>query len=78
METMVDVLQAAALRPLRPTHIMKEANISYNELRGFIEDLEKKGLIRVEATLGGKYYQATSDGLQVLQDYRRFRERLLD
>jgi predicted glycosyltransferase/predicted transcriptional regulator len=78
METMVDVLQAAALRPLRPTHIMKEANISYNELRSFIEDLERKGLIRLEATLGGKYYQATSDGLQVLQDYKRFRERLLE
>jgi predicted glycosyltransferase/predicted transcriptional regulator len=78
METMIDVLQAASLRPLRPTHIMKEANISYNELKGFIDDLERKGLIKLEATLGGKYYQATSEGLLVLQDYKQFRERLID
>jgi hypothetical protein len=30
----------------------------------------------MEVTLGGKYYQATSEGLKVLQDYKLFKERL--
>jgi len=78
METYVDITQAASLQPLRPTHIMKAANISYNELRGVVETLERKGLLREETTLGGKYYQATSEGLRLLQDYRIVHDRLFE
>ena len=78
METFVDIIQAAALQPLRPTHIMKAANISYNELRGIVETLERKGLLREETTLGGKYYQTTPEGLRLLQDYRTVHDRLFE
>ena len=78
METFVDIIQAAALQPLRPTHIMKDANISYNELRGIVETLERRGLLREETTLGGKYYQTTSEGLRLLQDYRIVHDRLFE
>jgi predicted glycosyltransferase/predicted transcriptional regulator len=76
MEIRIDIIQASSLRPLRTTHIMKAANISYNELKTIIDDLERRGLISTEATLGGKYYQATSDGLKVLQEYKQFKQRL--
>ena len=76
MEIYIDIIQAASLQPLRPTHIMKAANISYNELRSIIEALEDRGLIVEETTLGGKYYQATRDGLRVLQDYKTVHSRL--
>ena len=76
-EIHLDIIQAASLRPLRPTQIMKEANISYNELRSIIESLEAKGLIRAETNISGKYYQATEEGLRVLDDYRGLRGRLL-
>jgi len=78
MEIYLDIIQAASLRPLRPTQIMKEANISYNELRGIVETLEEKGLLTTETNLSGKYYQATSDGLRLLDDYRGLRGRLFD
>jgi predicted glycosyltransferase/predicted transcriptional regulator len=78
MEVRLDIIQASSLRPLRPTHIMKAANISYNELKSIIDELERRGLIRVESTVSGKYYQSTDDGLRVLQDYKRFKERLFD
>jgi predicted transcriptional regulator len=78
METFIDIIQAAALQPLRPTHIMKAANISYNELRGIVETLERRGLIKEETTLGGKYYQATPEGLRLLQDYRIVHDRLFE
>ena len=76
MEIYIDIIQAAALQPLRPTHMMKAANISYNELRTIIEALETRGLINEENTMGGKYYQATKEGLRVLQDYRTVHSRL--
>lgn len=76
MEIYLDIIQAASLRPLRPTQIMKEANISYNELVSTVEGLERKGLIRTENTLGGKYYQSTTEGLRLLEDYRSVRNRV--
>ena len=76
MEIYIDVIQAASLQPLRPTHMMKAANISYNELRPVVEVLEEKGLLTEENTLGGKYYQATKEGLKVLQEYKTVHSRL--
>jgi predicted glycosyltransferase len=76
MEIYLDIIQAASLRPMRPTQIMKEANISYNELRGIIENLEAKELLGSETTPGGRYYQATPDGLRLLEDYRSVRGRI--
>ena len=57
---------------------MKAANISYNELRTVVENLERKGLIQNEVTLGGKYFQATEEGLRLLEAYKGVRDRLLD
>ena len=76
IEIYIDIIQAASLQPLRPTHIMKAANISYNELRSIVDNLEERGLIAEETTLGGKYYQTTPEGLRVLQDYRSVHARL--
>jgi len=76
LEIFVDIIKAVSLTPLRPTHIMKSANISYNELKKIIEALERRQLITGETTVAGRFYQATNDGLQVLDDYRSMREKL--
>ncbi|HYC12495.1 MAG TPA: DUF354 domain-containing protein [Nitrososphaerales archaeon] len=76
LEIYLDIIQAASLQPLRPTQIMKEANISYNELRGIIENLETRGLLKTESTFSGKYYQSTEAGLRLLDDYRSVKTRL--
>jgi len=78
MEIYIDIIQASSLQPLRPTHMMKAANISYNELRSIVEALQAKGLISEENTLGGKYYRATNEGLKVLQEYRTVHSRLFE
>lgn len=75
-EIHLDIIQAASLRPLRPTQITKEANISYNELKRVLENLNTKGLLRIEQTLSGKYYQATNEGLRLLEDYKAMRTSL--
>jgi predicted glycosyltransferase/predicted transcriptional regulator len=76
MEILLDIIQASSLQPLRPTHIMRAANISYNELKPIVDSLETKGLITSEETFGGRYYHATSDGLRLLEEYRAFKDKL--
>ena len=76
MEILLDIIQAASLRPLRPTQIMRNANISYNELRKIISSLEHSGLLTCEEVFNGKLYQTTEEGLRLLQDYRGMRQKL--
>jgi predicted glycosyltransferase len=76
IEIYLDIIQAASLRPLRPTYIMRDANISYNDLKEVLDSLERRSLIRSETTFGGKFYQATEEGLRLLQQYKLMRERL--
>ena len=76
IEIVIDIIAAASLQPLRPTHIMKRANISYSELKAIIDALEQRGVLKSESTLGGKYFQATPAGLRLLQDYRQIHDKL--
>jgi predicted glycosyltransferase/predicted transcriptional regulator len=76
MEILLDIIQATSLRPLKATHIMREANISYNEMKKIITNLESNGLIASDEAFGGRLYHATQDGLKLLEDYRELRQRL--
>ncbi len=73
LEIYLDIISAISLRPLRPTHIMKAANVSYNELKKIIETLERKSLVVSQTTFEGKYYQATDDGMRLVEEYKKFR-----
>jgi uncharacterized protein len=76
IEIFLDIIQSTSLRPIRLTHIMRDANISHNELKKILGTLESSGLIGSQETLDGKVYQATSEGLKVLEDYRGIRRKL--
>jgi predicted transcriptional regulator len=78
LEIYLDIINAIALRPLRPTHIMKTANVSYNELKKIIELLERKSLVLSETTFDGKFYQATPEGLRLVEEYKRFRSSIFE
>ena len=78
LEIMMDIIQSTTFRPCRPTHIMKMANISYNELKLVLELLEKQGLLKAENTYTGKYYRSTTEAIQLLNDYRSIKLRLLN
>ncbi|MDA4117665.1 MAG: DUF354 domain-containing protein [Thaumarchaeota archaeon] len=78
LEIYLDIISAVAVRPLRLTHIMKVANVSYNELKRIIDTLERKSLITSQNTFDGKFYQSTEDGLRMLEEYRGFKTRLFE
>lgn len=76
IEIYLDIIQCTSLRPIRLTHIMRDANISHNELKKILSTLESGGFIVSQDTLSGRLYQATPEGLKVLEDYRGIRQRL--
>ncbi|MEM3638068.1 MAG: DUF354 domain-containing protein [Conexivisphaerales archaeon] len=78
MEMLVDIIQAVSFSPLRPTHMMRIANVSYNEMKRIVEGLERRGLIVAETTMSGKFYKATEDGLKLLESYKYLRQKLFD
>ncbi len=77
-EKLMDVVQAAATGPSKPTHVMKMANIPYSEFKQLMNALENKGLIEAESSLTGRFYRATSYGLGVLQDYQGIKAKIID
>ena len=78
MEILMDIVQATAFRPVRISQIMKNANISYSELRSMMDKLESRQLIRGEDSYDGRFYQITEIGMTVLHDYRKLRSQVMD
>jgi predicted glycosyltransferase/predicted transcriptional regulator len=78
LEIYLDIISAVAVRPLRLTHVMKVANVSYNELKRIIDTLESRSLVTSQNSFDGKFYQATDEGLRMLQEYRGFKSRLFE
>jgi len=77
-EKLMDVVQATTGGPTKPTRVMKLANIPYSEFKTLVHALEQKGLIESESSFTGRYYRATSYGMQILQDYQGMKTLLLD
>jgi len=72
IEVFMDILESVAFRPLKLTHIMKAANLSYTRASRDLLWLRRKGFIE-ECTdqRAGRCFRATAKGLRLLADYRR-------
>lgn len=55
----------------RPTHILYKANLSYDRLVRYLEDLAAKGLIEVKQEKDAKYYMLTPKGVKFLIELKR-------
>jgi len=79
IEIYVDILNAISLSRLKITDIMKRANLSYTQAKSTLEQLESKNLIRREMDRRGcEYFRASAEGIEVLAEYRKIAERLLE
>ena len=77
MEIHMTILNLVAFRSLKLTHIMQAANLSYSRVKEDVTRLKKKSLIHERNdTSGGKYFKTTTEGLQLLADYKKIREKL--
>ncbi len=55
----------------RPTHILYKANLSYDRLVKYLDDLAAKGLVEVRQEKDTKYYVLTPKGVKFLIELKR-------
>ncbi|RLF05671.1 MAG: hypothetical protein DRK00_03780 [Thermoprotei archaeon] len=55
----------------RLTHILYGANLSYDRLVRYLEELEGKGLLKSEMRGDARVYRLTSEGAKLLHELRR-------
>ncbi len=55
-------------KEIKITKLLSRANLSYSRLQGYIDFLEKNGLIKKE----NEFYKITDKGLNFLREYKKF------
>jgi len=77
IEIYMIILQTIAFRPLKLTHIMQVANLSYSKVKKDIAWLKKRELVEGRGDpAGGESFKATTEGLKLLANYRKVEEKL--
>ena len=59
---------------IKPTHLMYKANLSYNQMGSYLEELMEKALVDEIKEKTNKYLIITDDGYKFLQKYKQMRE----
>ncbi len=71
-ERLIDIIRViAANGPLRRTHILYKANLTWGELSEDLNVLEKVGAIRMMQNSDGTFYGSTELGLEILNHSSR-------
>ncbi len=76
MQIVVDILTAIQNKPngIKPTHLLYKANLSYQRLNDYLNDLLGKQLIMHEVVKGTTLYKVTDQGFKFLAEYKRMKE----
>lgn len=59
---------------IKPTHLVYKANLSYNVMIKYVEDLIQAGFLEEQNVPEGKRYTLTDTGRDYLAEYRKFKE----
>jgi predicted transcriptional regulator len=73
IEIMADVL-ALSTTGIKKTHIMYRANLSYEQILHYLNQLLTKGLIAQDVSDGSLVYRTTEKGREFLMCYSRMTE----
>ena len=72
---MADILRVIQDRgKARVTHILYGANLSYDRLKKYLNELISRGLIQERIEEGITYYSITKKGIDFLKEYERIRK----
>jgi len=76
MEIISDMLTIVQERGggIKPTHLMYKANLSHNQMKGYLNELIKKNLIEKNTLKNGVRIIVTKQGKDFLWQYTRMRE----
>ena len=70
IQIMADVLYLSTMG-IKKTHIMYKANLSYEQIHFYLNDLIEKELIVQDISDGGIIYRTTEKGREYLRYYRQ-------
>lgn len=70
---MLDSIQNKGGR-IRQTHLMYKANLSHNQLKGYLDDLLKGELVKEVKNKNNTYLIITEKGCEFLEKFRQMRE----
>jgi len=59
---------------IKPTHLMYKANLSHNQMKGYLQELEKGKLTEKETEEGKTKITITKKGRAFLNKYRQMKE----
>lgn len=72
LKIIIDILEVVESEgSARITKILYGANMAYDRLVKYLEELERSGLIEVRKRDGVNFYQLTDKGRRLLHEYRR-------
>ncbi len=75
MEIIYDMLLAIMNKgKIKPTHVMYKANLSHNLLKGYLEELTEKEMIKEAKDKNYTYLIITDKGITFINEFRKMKE----
>lgn len=59
---------------VKPTHALYGGNLSYDRLKLYIEEMQKKGLILIVQEKKRTFYEITDQGHNFISEYKKVKE----
>ena len=73
MHDMLKIIQEKRGK-IKRTHLMHKANLSHNQMKAYLDELEKKGLIEIGSPDNKNSMNITKKGQDFFLQYMRIRE----
>ncbi|MBI4144596.1 hypothetical protein HY493_00125 [Candidatus Woesearchaeota archaeon] len=77
LEIVYDILKSIQDKGgrIKPTHLLYKSNLSHKRMKGYVEDLQQKGLMMAEVNEDERsMYMITDQGLKFLEEYKKVKE----
>jgi len=59
---------------VKPTHALYGGNLSYDRLKLYVEEMQKKGLINVVQEKSKTFYRITDQGHNFVSEYKKVKD----